>query len=99
MWIVAIAWIYVALLMALAEATSTQGSVLGAVITFLFYGVAPISLVMYLLGAPTRRKALRAAQAEAAAQAGQAADQAASAQPDAGGLPASDAVAAERKEL
>jgi hypothetical protein len=32
MWIVAIAWMYVALMMALAEATSTQGSVLGAII-------------------------------------------------------------------
>ena len=33
MWIVAIAWMYVALMMALAETTSTQGSNLGAIIT------------------------------------------------------------------
>jgi hypothetical protein len=43
-----------------AEATSSQGTVLGAVITFLLYGVAPVSLVMYLLGTPARRRALRA---------------------------------------
>ena len=57
MWIVAIAWMYVALMMALAEATNPQGTVLGAVITFLMYGVAPLSLVMYLLGTPNRRRA------------------------------------------
>ena len=34
MWIVAIAWMYVAMMMAVAEATSPQGSMLGAIITF-----------------------------------------------------------------
>lgn len=61
MYLVAIAWLYVALMMAVAEATSTQGSVLGAVVTFLFYGLGPVSLVMYLLGTPARRRAQRAA--------------------------------------
>ena len=60
MWIVAIAWIYVALMMALAEATSSQGSILGAVITFVMYGVAPLALVLYLLGTPARRRAIKA---------------------------------------
>lgn len=68
MWIVAIAWMYVALMMALAEATSPQGSVLGAIITFFFYGVGPLALVMYLLGAPARRKALRQKEVEAHAR-------------------------------
>ncbi len=68
MWIVAIAWIYVALMMALAEATSPQGTCLGAVITFVFYGVAPTALVMYLLGTPGRRRARRQAEADAHAQ-------------------------------
>ncbi len=68
MWIVAIAWIYVALMMALAEATSPQGTYLGAVITFVFYGVAPTALVMYLLGTPGRRRARLQAEAEAHAQ-------------------------------
>ena len=89
MWIVAIAWIYVALMMALAEATSTQGSVLGAVITFVFYGVAPTALVMYVLRTPDRRRARRQAEAQAAA---------ASAQPDASGQAAGAPVAAEGKE-
>ncbi|MFN3416163.1 MAG: hypothetical protein ACK4ZD_07590 [Caldimonas sp.] len=61
MYLVAIAWLYVALMMAVAEATSTQGSLLGAVVTFLFYGLGPVSLVMYLLGTPARRRAQRAA--------------------------------------
>lgn len=61
MYLVAIAWLYVALMMAVAEASSTQGSVLGAVVTFLFYGLGPVSLVMYLLGTPARRRARRAA--------------------------------------
>jgi hypothetical protein len=88
MWIVAIAWIYVALMMALAEATNPQGSILGAVVTFVMYGVAPMSLVMYLLGAPARRKALRAAEEAAHA----------SHQADAGSLPTGHAIAPERKE-
>lgn len=62
MWIVAIAWMYVTLMMALAEATSPQGTVLGAVFTFLMYGVGPLALVLYLLGAPARRKAIREAE-------------------------------------
>lgn len=88
MWIVAIAWIYVALMMALAEATSSQGSVLGAVITFMFYGVAPTALVMYVLRTPDRKRARRQAEAEAQAAA-------ASAQPDASSQAAGAPVAAE----
>jgi hypothetical protein len=69
MYLVAIAWVYVALMMALAEATSSQGTVLGAIITFVLYGALPISLVMYLMGTPQRRAARR--RAEAAAMASQ----------------------------
>lgn len=60
MYLVPIAWIYVTLMMALAEATSSQGTVLGAIITFMLYGLLPIALVMYLLGTPARRRAQRA---------------------------------------
>ena len=56
MYLVAIAWMYVALMMAVAEATSSQGSLLGAVITFLMYGVLPVSLLLYLMATPLRRK-------------------------------------------
>ena len=99
MWIVAIAWMYVALMMALAEATSTQGSILGAVITFFMYGLGPLALVLYLMGAPARRRALQAKE-EAEWRAQMAAHQAASdsAQADGGSLPPSDAVSSERKE-
>lgn len=57
MYLTVIAWLYVTLLMALVEAFSTQGTVLGAVITFLLYGLLPISLVVYLFGTPLRYKA------------------------------------------
>jgi hypothetical protein len=93
MWIVAIAWMFVVVLMSVAEAVSTVGSVLGAIVTFFLYGVGPLSLVMYLLGTPMRRKARRAAEA-----AEQAALVAAVVQPDAGGLPPGDPVAPEGKE-
>lgn len=63
MHLVLIAWIYVALMMAIAEATHSQGSLLGAVVTFLFYGLGPAALVMYLMGAPGRRRALKAKEA------------------------------------
>lgn len=60
MYIVPIAWLYVALMMAVAEATNTTGTVLGGIITFLLYGVVPVALVVYLMGSPSRRKAIKA---------------------------------------
>lgn len=96
MYLVAIAWMYVVLMMAVAEALSPQGSVLGAVITLLFYGVGPLALVMYILGTPHRRRRRRA---EAQAEAQAAAAAAASAQaPDGGSEAPGDAVAPVRKE-
>jgi membrane protein implicated in regulation of membrane protease activity len=62
MYLVAIAWFYVALMMALAEAVSSQGSILGAIVTFLLYGLLPISIVLYVMGAPRRRDARRRAE-------------------------------------
>lgn len=66
MWIVALAWLYVVLMMAVAEALSTQGTVLGAVFTLLLYGLLPLSIVLYVMGTPHRRRAARAAEARAA---------------------------------
>ena len=60
---VAIAWMFVVLLMALAEATSPQGTVLGAFFTLLLYGLLPLGVVLYLMGTPMRRRAQRAAEA------------------------------------
>ncbi len=62
MYLVAIAWIYVVLMMAVAEAQSTQGTVLGAIVTFVLYGVLPLSVVLYIMGAPRRRKRRQAAE-------------------------------------
>lgn len=97
MWIVVIAWMYVALMMAMAEATATNGSILGAIVTFLFYGVFPVLLAVYLLGTPARRKARRAAEALDTAETAER-SKAPSAQPDAGSLSAGHVVPAERKE-
>jgi hypothetical protein len=60
MYLVLIAWLYVTLMMALAEATSPTGTVLGAVVTFVLYGLLPMGIVGYILGTPARKRALRA---------------------------------------
>ena len=59
MYIVPIAWIYVALMMSVAEATNSNGTVLGAIFTFLFYGMLPVGLVVYIMGTPGRKRLLR----------------------------------------
>jgi len=99
MYLVAIAWLYVVLLMALAEALSSQGTVLGAVFTLLLYGVLPLSVVLYIMGAPARGRARRAAEAAAlTAKAAVVATAAPSAAPDGSGMAPGDAVASEGKE-
>lgn len=60
MYIVPIAWLYVAFMMAVAEATNATGSVLGAVVTFVLYGVLPVILVVYLMGTPERKRKIKA---------------------------------------
>jgi uncharacterized membrane protein YhaH (DUF805 family) len=54
-WLIIIAWVYVVSMMAISEALSSQGSVLGAVITFFLYGLLPLFILLYLLGIPVRR--------------------------------------------
>jgi hypothetical protein len=100
MYIVPIAWLYVALMMAVAEATSSQGTLLGAFFTFLLYGLLPIALVLYFIGTPARRRLRLAQEAQEAqdAQATQAPDAAPIAdgrsdQGNGGDLPASDPLA------
>ncbi|MEO6017501.1 MAG: hypothetical protein ABIP46_09605 [Polaromonas sp.] len=68
MYLVVIAWIYVVLMMSVAEATNTTGTVLGALVTFVLYGVLPAALVVYLMGAPMRSKAIKKQDAEDVAQ-------------------------------
>jgi hypothetical protein len=49
---VAIAWLYVTILMA-----ATETSVVGGLLTFFLYGLAPLLLFVYLFG--RRRRSLR----------------------------------------
>lgn len=88
MYIVPIAWLYVAVMMSVAEATNTNGTVLGALFTFLLYGALPVGLVLYFMGSPSRRRAHKAR--EAAEQN--------LVQPDASSLPPADPVTPVRKE-
>jgi hypothetical protein len=96
MYIVPIAWIYVALMMAVAEATNSNGTVLGAIFTFVFYGLLPVGLVLYIMGTPGRKRLLhaRAAQERAAYEAAQALID----EPDASSHTPADPVTPVRKE-
>ena len=89
MYLVAIAWMYVVLMVAVVEAVG--GSVLGAVVTFLIYGLLPLGIVLYLMASPARRRMRKAAASTSATSE-------TSDQPDGSDHPASDTLAAERKE-
>lgn len=67
MYIVAIAWIYVVLMMSVTEQT-----VVAAVMTFVFYGLVPVSIILYLMGTSGRKR--KRILAENAARQAQAAD-------------------------
>lgn len=60
MYIIAIGWLWVALMMAISEQNIVAG-----ILSFVFYGLLPCMLLLWLLGTPARRR--RQAQAEAAA--------------------------------
>jgi hypothetical protein len=51
MYIVVIAWLYVALMMAITEKTIVAGA-----FTFLFYGLFPCALFVWIVGTPQRRR-------------------------------------------
>ena len=74
MWrlLIALGWLYVAVMMALAQAFHPEGGVLSAAFVLLAYGVAPVALILYVLGTPQRRQARRAREQadQAAAMAG-----------------------------
>ena len=69
MYLIPIAWLYVAIMMALAEATNPQGTLLGAFFTLLLYGLLPLGILMYVLGGPARKRAKKESEAQAQAQA------------------------------
>ncbi len=81
--VVVAAWLYVALVMAAAEALSPVGSVLGAIFTFLLYGALPLGIVVYILDTPARRRRARARSVG---------------DPDRSGVAPGDPVAPEREE-
>jgi hypothetical protein len=87
--LVAIGWLYVVGMVAIVEANSRSGSVLGALLTFALYGLLPLALLGYLFFSPARRRARRAAE-QLAASAGL--------DPDEGGHAAGEAVAPVREE-
>ena len=51
MYVIAIGWLYVTLLMAATEANITAG-----VLTFTLYGAAPLALFLWLFGTPQRKR-------------------------------------------
>jgi biotin transporter BioY len=54
MYIIAIGWLYVAIL-----AAATESSLVGGVVTFLFWGLLPCALLMWLGGSRARRQRRR----------------------------------------
>ena len=63
MLLVAVAWIYVVLMIAVVEATGPSGTLPGAAVTVLLYGVLPLGILGYLFFSPARRRARRLADA------------------------------------
>ena len=99
MYIVPIAWLYVTLMMAVVEANSPNGTLLGAFFTLLLYGLLPIGIVLYIMGTPARKRAIRAREAaEHAAQRAASAANLNPGAPDGDGHAPADAVAPVRKE-
>lgn len=90
MHIVAIAWGFVVVMMAAAEATAPSGSLLGALFILLGYGVLPLWILLYILGTPLRRRARQAADAPPQPPA--------SGEPDRGRVATGDPVPPEREE-
>jgi hypothetical protein len=51
MYVIAIGWLYVTLLMAATEPNLTAG-----ILTFVVYGAAPLALFLWLFGTPQRKR-------------------------------------------
>lgn len=51
MYLIPIAWLYVVILIAAAE-----DSIVAAVLTFVFWGLAPLALFLWVFGTPARRR-------------------------------------------
>lgn len=51
MYLIAIAWLYVVIIVSVADTT-----VLGGLLTFLFWGLFPLALFIWIFGTPARRR-------------------------------------------
>ena len=64
MFIVAIGWIYVVLMMSITETTAVAG-----VMTFILYGLVPVALLLYISGGRQRKRRRASAEQERQRQA------------------------------
>jgi hypothetical protein len=64
MYIVAIAWLYVTMLVSVMQPTLLRG-----ILTFIGTGLIPLGILLYLLGSPQRRRNARAASPDREVQA------------------------------
>jgi hypothetical protein len=85
MLIVAIGWLFVVALFALVQMASPQGSLLVALLLVFGAGALPLAVVLYVMGAPGRRRRRRV-------------EAALGPDPDGSGHAAGDAVAPKREE-
>nr|ALV86395.1 hypothetical protein [uncultured bacterium 14] len=86
MLIVALGWLFVVALFALVQFASPQGSLLVALLLVFGAGVLPLAVVLYVMGAPGRRRRRLAAEVALGTD------------PDGGGHTPGDAVAPKREE-
>jgi|LauGreDrversion4_2_1035121.scaffolds.fasta_scaffold618649_2 hypothetical protein len=84
MYLTVIAWLYVVLMMSAVEAASPQGTVFGAITTFVLYGLLPLSILIYIMGTPSRRRARKAREAALEAENAPTQDAGESIEPDTG---------------
>ncbi len=70
LYLIAIAWIFVVMMMAL-----TESSLIAGIMTFLGYCVIPLSLVLYILSSSARKRKIRAEYVERQEQARQQSNQ------------------------
>ena len=76
MFIVAVGWLYVVLMMSITETTPVAG-----VMTFILYGLVPVALLLYISGGRQRKRRRAAEQQERQRQAAAAEQAAALEQP------------------
>ena len=87
MYLTVIAWLYVVLMMSAVEAASPQGTILGAIGTLVLYGLLPLSILIYIMGTPARRRARKARESSLEAANAPTQDTGESIEPDTGRHP------------